>query len=224
MPATSVPVVSYPPEFLASTRTAYDTVAESYADLLRNELTNKPYDRAMLGAFADLVRDTSPATVVDAGCGPGRISAYLTCLGLDVFGIDLSPAMIAVARRDHPRLRFEQGTLDAIDAEDASLGGVVAWYSIIHTPPALLPTAFTEFHRVLSVGGHLLLAFQVGDERVLIEHGYGHDVRLHAYRLAPERIESLLDDAGFSVQARLVRQPGEREKTPQAYLLASKSG
>lgn len=54
--------------------------------------------------------------------------------------------------------------------------------------------------------------------------GYGHDIQLHAYRLAPERIESLLDDAGFSVQARLFREPGEREKTPQAYLLASKSG
>lgn len=224
MAATSVPVVSYPPEFLASTRTAYDTVAESYADLLRNELPNKPYDRAMLGAFADLVRNSGPPTVVEAGCGPGRITAHLASLGLDAFGIDLSPVMIAVARRDHPRLRFEQGTLDAIDAEDASLGGVVAWYSIIHTPPALLPTAFTEFHRVLSAGGHLLLAFQVGDERVLLEHGYGHDIQLHAYRLAPERIESLLDDAGFSVQARLVREPGAREKTPQAYLLASKSG
>lgn len=81
--------MSYPPEFLASTRTAYDTVAESYADLLRNELTNKPNDRAMLGAFADLVRDTSPATVVDAGCGPagsphtstpwGSMSSASTC-------------------------------------------------------------------------------------------------------------------------------------------------
>jgi 2-polyprenyl-3-methyl-5-hydroxy-6-metoxy-1,4-benzoquinol methylase len=38
--------------------------------------------------------------VADVGCGPGRITGLLRGLGLDVFGIDLSPAMIELARRD----------------------------------------------------------------------------------------------------------------------------
>jgi len=81
--------------------------------------------------------------------------------------------MVAVARRAHPDLRFDEGSMTALDLADGVLGGIVAWYSIIHTPPQRLPVTFTEFHRVLGPGGHLLLAFQAGDEKVHLEHGYG---------------------------------------------------
>ena len=82
---------------------------------------------------------------------------------------------------------------------------------------------FAEFSRVLAPGGHLLLAFQAGDERVRIEHGYGHDVSLDAYRLEPERVESLIHRSGMLVDARLLREPVDRERTRQAYLMAHKS-
>ncbi|MGH3804460.1 MAG: class I SAM-dependent methyltransferase, partial [Pseudonocardiaceae bacterium] len=103
---------------------------------------------------------------------------------------------------------------------DSSVGGIVAWYSIIHTPPERLPEVFAEFRRVLSPGGQLLIAFQVGDERVRLEHAYGHEISLDVYRLAPDRIVELLRDAGFALHARLVREPQEPEKLPQAYLMA----
>jgi SAM-dependent methyltransferase len=73
-------------------------------------------------------------SVADVGCGPGRITAYLRELGVDAFGIDLSPAMIGVARRDHPGLRFEVGSMTDLDLADASVAGLVAWYSLIHVP------------------------------------------------------------------------------------------
>ena len=84
--------------------------------------------------------------------------------------------MITVTRRAHPGLQFDVGSMTALDLTDGVLGGIVAWYSIIHTPPQRLPGVFTEFHRVLGPGGHLLLAFQVGDERVRLEQAYGHTV------------------------------------------------
>ena len=46
------------------------------------------------------------------------------------------------------RLRFEVATLRALPVADAALGGLLAWYSLIHTPPAELPTAVDEFARV----------------------------------------------------------------------------
>ncbi|MGZ4659423.1 MAG: class I SAM-dependent methyltransferase, partial [Blastococcus sp.] len=97
------------PTYLDSVRAAYDTVAADYAELLRTELARKPLDRAMLGAFAELVHVDAEAPVADVGCGPGRVTAHLHTLGLPVFGIDLSPAMVAVARRTHPELRFDEG-------------------------------------------------------------------------------------------------------------------
>jgi ubiquinone/menaquinone biosynthesis C-methylase UbiE len=203
-------------------RAAYDTVAESYAALLRTAHDEQPYDRAVLALFAELVRTAGGGPVADVGCGPGRITAPLHALGVDVVGVDLSPGMLAVAHRTHPDLRFVEGTLTGLAIGDGRLGGVVAWYSIIHLPPEQRPSAFAELHRVLAPGGRLLLAFQVGDERVHIEHAYGHDVSAYAYRLPPDHVADLATAAGFTVEARLVRVAMGVEKIPQAYLLARK--
>jgi SAM-dependent methyltransferase len=208
--------------YLSTTRTAYNTVAADYAEFVKNLMTEKPLDRAMLASFAELVL-TDGGQVGDLGCGPGRVTAHLHSLGVNAFGIDLSPEMVAVARRMYPDLQFDEGRLTELDLKDASLAGAVAWYSIIHTPPALLPPVFAEFERVLAPGGHLLLAFQVGDNELRhIVQGYGHTVSLDAYRLSPEYITEQLKAAGFVMTAQLVRQPEAPETVPQAYLLARK--
>ncbi|GAB3557497.1 class I SAM-dependent methyltransferase [Arthrobacter alkaliphilus] len=211
------------PSDVHATRAAYNTVAADYAGLLRNELDTKPFDRAMLGTFAELVRSSGGRAVADIGCGPGRITAYLNSLGLAAFGIDLSPEMVAVARRDHPGLQFGIGTMEALEITDGTLDGIVAWYSIIHTPPARLPRVFAEFNRTLLDGGLVLLAFQAGDGPRHLDFAYGHEIDLDAYRLQPERISELLVQAGLVVEAQLLREPdGKYEKTRQAYLLARK--
>ncbi len=207
------------PSFMSATRVAYDLVAADYAELLDGELAKSPFDRAMLGAFAELV-EPHLGVVADIGCGPGRVTDHLDSLGLEIFGIDLSPEMVAVARRAYPRLRFDVGSMTDLALADGSLGGVVAWYSIIHTPPQLLPSVFAGFHRVLAPGGVLLLAFQVGDEPRHLSHAYGHDISLEAYRLPPDGIVRMLTAAGFTHEARLIREPGDREKSQQAFLLA----
>jgi SAM-dependent methyltransferase len=208
---------------LDATRASYDTAAADYAEILRDQLESKPLDRAMLAAFAGHVRAGGGGPVADLGCGPGRVTAHLEALGLDAFGIDLSPGMVAVARRDHPHLRFEVGTMTALDTiKDDSLAGALAWYSTVHTPVDELPLFFSEFHRVLAPGGHLLLAFKVGDDHVHLAHAYGHDLDLDVHRFPPERVAELLRAAGFVEVARLVREAEAPEKTAQAFILARK--
>jgi SAM-dependent methyltransferase len=107
--------------------------------------------------------------------------------------------------------------------EDGALGGLVAWYSLIHIEPERVPGVLAGFHRVLSPGGRLLLAFQVGDEPLRLTEAFGRTVTLDFHRWSPDRLAELLAEAGFAVDARLVREADATERTPQACLLARKT-
>ncbi|WP_448319035.1 class I SAM-dependent methyltransferase [Streptomyces sp. CO7] len=141
------------------TRAAYDGVVELYASLFADRMETQPFARNMIAAFAELVRGTGNLRTADVGCGPGHLTAMLHELGLDAFGIDLSPGMVAHARRAHPELRFEEARMEALPVEDGALGGVLAHYSMIHTPPAELPAVLAEQVRVLAPGGLILVSF-----------------------------------------------------------------
>ncbi|MFF5436758.1 class I SAM-dependent DNA methyltransferase [Streptomyces achromogenes] len=209
---------------MTDTRAFYDTIAEDYAVHFRDQLARRPLERALLAAYAEQVGPTGP--VADLGCGPGEITAHLDGLGLSVFGLDLSEAMITVARRRHPGLRFEQGSMRELSLADGALAGVVSWYSSIHTPVDELPALFAEFHRVLAPGGRLLLAFQTGDEPLRLDRPWGHPVTLDFHRRRPERMAELLGGAGFVLHSSTVRERVEEhgESAPQAFLLARKDG
>ncbi|MEV0394028.1 class I SAM-dependent methyltransferase [Polymorphospora rubra] len=208
--------------FLAATRDAYDSMAVDYAEWLRTDMDERPLDRALLAAFAERVRATGNLSVADVGCGPGRVTILLDRLGLDAFGVDLSPGMVAVARRTYPGLRFEVGSMLALDLPDASLGGLLAYYSIIHVPWELRPAVFAEFRRVLAPGGQLMLAFQVGDDRNDHTEAFGRPVDLSFHRQRPEEVADLLRDAGFALWTTTVKQREGTEKTPQGLLIAHK--
>ncbi|MDX3658835.1 class I SAM-dependent methyltransferase [Streptomyces sp. ID05-26A] len=196
--------------------TPYDSVAPLYAELFSDMLDTRPLERAMLSAFAEFVH----GPVADLGCGPGHLTAHLHSLGLDVFGLDLSPAMIALAREAHPDLRFEVGSMTALDLEDGVLGGILAFYSVIHMSPRDLPAVFAEFFRVLEPEGHLLLGFYAGDDPEPQE--FDHKVT-PAYRWSPSAMSELVGKAGFTEVGRLVREPLEGERFLQAQLIMRKN-
>jgi ubiquinone/menaquinone biosynthesis C-methylase UbiE len=187
--------------WLDDTRASYDAVAASYADLTRHLLDETPEERAVLALFADMVRVQGGGSVADVGCGAGRITAHLRGLGVDAFGIDLSPGMIEVARREHPGLRFDVGSMTDLGLADASVTGLVAWYSLIHVPDKEISPVLAHFRRVLRPGGPLLLSFHVGDESHLKTQGYGgHPMKVFVHRRRHDQVIASLDDAGFAVE------------------------
>ncbi|GAB3831611.1 class I SAM-dependent methyltransferase [Dactylosporangium cerinum] len=203
-------------DWLADTRTSYDTVAESYAGQLRDALTGEPYLRAALKLFAGQV---GVGRVADVGCGPGHVTAYLHELGVDAFGIDLSQAMVDIARRDHPGIRFEVGSMTDLDLPDASVAGLLAFWSLVHVPDAAIPAVFDGFRRVLRPRAPLLLGFHAGHGSRLKTEGYGgHPMRVHVHRRSPEQVAAWLRDAGFTIEAQLLLDPDQA--APGAVLFA----
>jgi len=211
------------PDFIDATRTSYDAMAADYTERYADHLADLPLDRALVAAFAELVRAQGPEPVADIGSGPGYVTARLDALGVPVFGVDVSPRMVALARRAHPELRFHVGSMTALDLPDETLGGVLALYSIIHIPDSDLPTVFTEFHRVLAPGGHVLIGFTAGpDDHLHLTERFGHEMSLDYYFRTPDRVAELLTKAGLTMQAQTVREPHEEEKRRRAFLLARK--
>ena len=211
-----------PPAHLLTTRTTYDMAALDYARLFPDLRAETDLDKAMLATFADLVSAAHLGPVADVGCGTGRITAHLDSLGVNVFGIDLSPAMVEQARQAHPHLHFEVGSITALDLSDATAAGVLAWYSTIHTPPRDLPQVFAELSRVLAPGGFLLIGFHVGDGDRPRSVTFRDGVSVDAYDVTPERVAELCLEAGLVIQAQLVRAAQGRERRPQASLIAAK--
>ncbi|TQM71706.1 methyltransferase family protein [Actinomadura hallensis] len=198
-------------------RVAYDGVVEVYAELFADRLETRPFARGMVGAFAELVRESGNLRAADVGCGPGHLTALLCELGLGAFGVDLSPGMIGHARRAHPELRFEVGRMEALPVEDGVLGGVLAHYSMIHTPPEELPAVLAEQARVLEAGGLLLVSFFATEGPDVVR--FDHKVT-PAYSWPVERLVELMEGAGLVPFARLVHDPASERGFLEGHLMA----
>lgn len=192
-----------------------------YAEQFNDEqLSHKPpLDRALLRALFEQTEDG--ASIVDLGCGPGHVAAWLADHGAPAVGIDLSPRMIEIARREHPTVEFREGDLLALPATESEFGSAVAFYSVIYLAPEELRPAFDEVRRVVRPGGLFLVVFHIGSE-VRHDDWWGREVPDLDFRLLePEGVIEHLESAGFAVEARHERQnlPGEME-TRRAYVLA----
>jgi len=196
--------------WLSDTRSSYDTDAPGYADKVRGLLDGMPFLRASLTLFAEQVHAAGGGPVADVGCGPGYVTGYLHDAGVDAFGIDLSPEMVAIAQRDHPGLRFEVGTMTDLDLEDDSVAGIVAFWSVIHVPDEAVPGVFEEFRRVLRPHGLVLVGFHVGDETQHTSEGYtGRPINVDSHHRRPSTMTGWLRDAGFTIEAELLLRPDD---------------
>ncbi|MFG2044703.1 class I SAM-dependent methyltransferase [Dactylosporangium sp. NPDC048998] len=206
-------------------RAAHDVLAAFYADRLAGALERMPIERAVLSLFCELTlaADLGPS-VGDIGCGTGRLAPYLAAHGLSPRGIDLSPEMVRVARRDYPDFAFDVADLRDLPFEDGSLAGVICWYSLIFLAPADRAVAFGELARVVKPGGYLVTAFKAGDGAVRRSgRSAGLGIEFDAYWLSPEEMERRVTEAGFATVFWAGRPAEEQESTPQGYLLARRT-
>jgi SAM-dependent methyltransferase len=98
--------------------------------------------------------------IVEIGCGSGLLAKRLAVAGYDVLGFDVSPAMITLARRRAPRVRFRVGDLSSLELP--SCEAVICVGEVVTYVPGGIPVLrrfFRRAYETLPPGGHLMFDF-----------------------------------------------------------------
>ncbi|MEX1253409.1 MAG: class I SAM-dependent methyltransferase [Dehalococcoidia bacterium] len=117
---------------------------------------------------ADFVQSFAPASVLDAGCGTGRVGRELARRGLDVAGVDIDPEMLATARRKAPDVDWRLADLTSVDLGRSFDAIVLAGNVMIFLSPGTESAALTNLARHLRPGGLLIAGFQIIPGRLSI--------------------------------------------------------
>lgn len=192
-------------------REAYSRRAAEYVDVVGRIEHADEADRAAILAWARSV----DGPIFDVGCGPGQWTSLLHEAGLDVEGIDPVEAFLDDARARYPSARFRVGRAEDLGVPQGSLGGVLAWFSLIHTDPSEVDVALREIARSLRVGGSLAIGFFDGPAREPFDHAV-----VTAFFWSVDALSELLESVGLTVtDARARHDPSAR---PQGFLVARK--
>ena len=204
-------------------RSSYDAVATAYADHLVDELEGLPFETWLLDR---VVTHAAGQPVVEVGSGPGHVTAYLADRRVHASGIDLSPVMVAEARRRFPGPTFEVGDLRRLTRPAAGPGwaAVLGWYSLIHLAPSEMPDAVAGLAHSLAPGGWLVLAMHAGTEIRHLDDWFGHEVALDFVLHDPADVVRTIEATGLIGLEWYLRGPvsARGETTNRLYVVGRK--
>jgi SAM-dependent methyltransferase len=112
--------------------------------------------------------DPAPSSVLDAGCGTGRVAIELARRGVAVVGVDVDPSMLATARRNAPRLDWREHDLATLDLGRTFDAAVMAGNVLLFTPAGTQAAVVAGCARHVGPGGVLVAGFQ-------LDRGYSLD-------------------------------------------------
>lgn len=117
---------------------------------------------------ATFVRAYAPTSVLDAGCGTGRVAAELVRHGIEVVGVDVDASMLATAAERTPEVSFVRSDLAELDLGRTFAVVVMAGNVPLFTPPGTEPALVAGVARHVAPGGVLIAGFS-------LDRGYGVD-------------------------------------------------
>ena len=115
---------------------------------------------------ADFVEALGRGSVLDAGCGTGRVAAELARRGFEVVGVDLDPSMLAVARDKAPDLEWVEADLATVDLGRTFDVVVLAGNVMIFLQPGTEARVVANLARHLRPGGALVAGFSLQPGRL----------------------------------------------------------
>jgi SAM-dependent methyltransferase len=118
---------------------------------------------------ATLVASLGPATVLDAGCGTGRVAIELARRGIDTVGVDIDPEMLSTARRKAPELTWIEDDLVTLRLDRRFDVAVMAGNVMIFLAPGTEGAVIANLAGHLVPGGALVAGFQLIGGRLALD-------------------------------------------------------
>lgn len=185
-------------------RAAYSARAAEYVEAVGGIEHAAQQDRERIVSWARGIE----GRVIDVGCGPGQWTDHLHRAGVDIEGVDPTEAFVEGAILRYPAARYRAGQAEDLGVRDGALGGILAWFSLIHTSPTSIDAPLEEFARCLAPGGGLLIGYFDGTACEPFDHAV-----TTAYYWSAEALAERLDRAGFVVTEVHARaDPGVRRQ------------
>lgn len=138
-------------------KAVHDHLAESYHDAF-SAVTSRA-----IAPLLEAARVANGSRLLDVATGPGTLAAEAARRGARVIGIDIAPAMIALAHALHPHLDIREGNAEDLPFASSSFDAVVSAFGVGHfsRPEVVL----SEFARVLVPGGRVALSWWDGFDK-----------------------------------------------------------
>ena len=149
---------------------------------------------------AEFVERFAPKSVLDAGCGTGRVGRELARRGVDVVGVDIDPEMLGTARRKGPGVDWRLGDLATVDLARSFEAIVMAGNVMIFLKPGTESAVVANMARHLQPDGVLIAGFQI------VEEG-----------LTTQRYDEIAADAGLKLAERWSTWDCDGWETNSAY-------
>jgi len=194
----------------AAQAVAYDRISDRYGEAF-------PHQEGQLACGQWLLARLSPGSrVLDVGCGNGLPSArQLADGGCEVTGIDISPAMLARARRNVPGARFLELDVTHLDSMTGPYDAAVAFFSLLNLPRSIIPQVLGLIRARLVPGGLFSLAMVESDLDDIPIHFLGSRILVTGY--LGDELRSTLREARFSIEEENVISyaPASTEAAPE---------
>jgi len=189
-------------------REMYDAEAESYSGMMDSEMEQPIYADTLGRLKTRLVGLAGP--IIDAPCGSGHmLSMYHEDYDMErtLLGIDLSPSMAAIAtKRLGKAAEIVVGDIRNLGSvRSCSAAAVISHFALHHLNVDGIAEALAEWHRVLRIGGQLVIGAWEGEGAI----DYGDDSDIVAILHSAESLQAMIREAGFSISRNVVERDNE---------------
>lgn len=196
-------------DYVGKTIDVYNAMAHEYAKKL-NDYAPRPEQEKFVALLP------KNATILDAGCGPGRDCEYFVKQELKIVGVDLSDKLLDIAKQRVPKASFSKQDLRALIFPPNSFDGIWACASLLHLHRAEVPQVLENFFHLLKPGGVLFVMVKEGTGEADVKESLSSNMVRHFTYFTLEELKKLLENSRFTVEKiytwnEEVRRPGRRD-------------